>query len=146
MHVSQLQFFFCFSFRVFHFLTFVCQGYSMLVLSNDLGTNVAHVCYRNWVWSSLSVMKSMLCPPSSLHLNYSQPIPNFDRSIRCIHLNNQQSPGMVPPRAESNDNLPGHEVCYIHWVWGTWTAVEDSIIVCWLAEDTNLFMGSIWLV
>jgi len=98
-HVSQVQFFF--------FFPFLCSTSSHLYVRlqyvdalNDLGT-MLHMLQKLGVefpQRDEEHAVPIFTPPQL------QPIPNFYPSAAYP---NQQSPGMVPPRAESIDNLPG---------------------------------------
>jgi hypothetical protein len=98
-HVSQVQFFF--------FFPFLCSTSSHLYVRlqyvgalNDLGT-MLHMLQKLGVefpQRDEQHAVPIFTPPQL------QPIPNFYPSTAYT---NQHSPGIVPPRAESNDNLPG---------------------------------------
>ncbi len=98
-HVSQVQFFF--------FFPFLCSTSSHLYVRlqyvgalNDLGT-MLHMLQKLGVefpQRDEEHAVPIFTPPQL------QPIPNFYPSAAYP---NQQSPGMVAPRAEPIDNLPG---------------------------------------
>lgn len=83
-------------------LPHICMsGYSMLVLSMTYLGTMLHMLQKLGVefpQRDEEHAVPIFTPPQL------QPVPNFYPSTAYT---NQQSPRMVPPRAESNDNLPG---------------------------------------